>query len=160
MNPSAVRSITVAVALVFFVLLLLGPCHATGPPTSNITPEQIALFNQSLDAVQEEVAAARSPSTWPFVLFVLSLLLPLMAAMVLLFRAERSSIGFDEQIRWLVRAGMTPELVHSYLTNVDRPRLASPFVRSHALSNKRYLVHRQRRWYPRRRKSWKRHRTT
>jgi hypothetical protein len=73
-----------------FVLCVLGPCLSTGSPRSDVTSEQIALLNYSLDALHEEVAAARAPSAWPFLLFLLSILLPLVSAIWLLLRAERS----------------------------------------------------------------------
>ena len=73
------------------------------------------LFNQSLDALHEEVAAARAPSHWPFLLFVASLLIPLLVGVWLLVRAERSVIGADETIRTLVRHGLSEPVIRLYL---------------------------------------------
>jgi hypothetical protein len=99
---------------------------STGPPDRGLTEQQLTLLNQSLDALHEEVAAARAPSTWPFVLFVLSILLPLAAGIWLIFRAEHSQLGHDEQLRWLIRSGMTPTVIHAYLEQSHRPQLQGP----------------------------------
>ncbi len=101
-------------ATLFFVLLL-GPCMSSGPPDRGITEEQIRLLNQSLDALHEEVAAVRAPSHGPFILFIASLLAPLLAAVWLLIRAERSVIGADETIRTLVRHGLSEPVLREYL---------------------------------------------
>jgi len=96
-------------------MLLLGPCTSTGPPVSRLSEEQVRLIDQSFDAIQEEVAAARRPSQVFFILFVASLLIPLLATGWMLFRAERSAIGHDQALRTLVRYGAGEPVVRHYL---------------------------------------------
>lgn len=142
-------------ATLFFVLLL-GPCVSSGPPDRGITEEQIRLLNQSLDALHEEVAAARAPSHWPFILFIASLLAPLLAAVWLLIRAERSVIGADETIRTLVRHGLSEPVLRQYLDRqtgrVPKPEIGPGPTGGRALSRPRE-PHRSRKRRMRRRRS-------
>jgi hypothetical protein len=84
------------------------------------------VLNRTLDALQEEVVAARAPSTVPLILFVLSVLLPLAAGVWLLARAERSAIGTDETIRTLLQCGLAEPVIRQYLPQQTRPVLPGP----------------------------------
>lgn len=113
--------------IIFIVLACLGPCLSTGPPEVNprVVQQQIELVHSTLDALHEEVAAARSPSGWPFVLFITAILAPLAAGIWLLWRCERSVIGHDAVIRTLVRAGLGESVVHGYVGDVHRRSVLS-----------------------------------
>lgn len=143
------------IGIVLVFLLILGPCTSPGPPSPTITEQQMRLINQSLDALHEEVAAARAPSIWPFVLFIVSLLIPLLAGIWILVRAERSVIGSDETIRTLVRHGLSEPVVRLYLDDhAGRPRQPEIGVGptgGHALPRPRE-THQRRRKRRRRRK--------
>ncbi len=141
------------------VLAVLGPCLSTGPPdvSPRVVQHQIELVNATLDALHEEVAAARSPSSWPFVLFIGSILAPLAAGIWLLWRCERSVIGHDAVIRTLVRAGLQESIIRGYAVDAhrrsgtlpasdDRPRLRLAPVQRPARPPHR------RRWWRKRRK--------
>ncbi len=104
-------------------LLLFGPCRATGPPDPPITDQQLQVVTHTLDALHEEIDAARTPTIAPFLLFLLSVLLPLLLAGWLLIRAERSIIGADETIRTLVRHGLSEPLVRHHLQQRARSQL-------------------------------------
>jgi len=111
------------VAAILFWIFVVGPCHTTGPPNRPITEEQLHVLNRTLDALHEEVAAARGSRLAEFALFLMMLLLPLAAALWLLLRAERSMIGADETIRVLLRAGLAEPVLRHYLEQQNRPRL-------------------------------------
>lgn len=129
--------------IVIIVLACLGPCLSTGPPDINprVVQHQLELVHSTLDALHEEVAAARSPSVWPFVIFIGSVLAPLGAGIWLLWRCERSTVGHDQVIRTLVRSGLGESVVHGYVGDVhrrsiltapdDRPLLPARPVTSH-----------------------------
>lgn len=144
-----------------FLLILLGPCTSPGPPSPTITEEQMRLINQSLDVLHEEVAAARTPSIWPFVLFIVSLFIPLLAGIWILVRAERSMIGADETIRTLVRHGLSEPVVRLYLDDhAGRPRppeIGLGPTGGHALPRPRDTHQRTRKRRRRRKRKNKRH---
>lgn len=73
--------------------------------------------------MQEEVAAAKAPSQGGFILFLASILVPVLLGVWLLFRAEHSLIGQDESIRWLVRSGMREPVIRAYLNERSRKEL-------------------------------------
>lgn len=106
-------------------LLFLGPCTSTGPPDVRGVERQIQLINMSLDAIQEQVAAVRRPPVFELVVFVVSLVFPLVGAMWILFRAERSAVGHDQVVRQLIRLGADELVVRHYLEQVKRPALPS-----------------------------------
>ena len=149
------------IGIVLVLLLVLGPCTSPGPPSPTVTEEQMRLLNQSLEALHEEVAAARSPSTWPFVLFIVSLLVPLLAGIWILVRAERSVIGADETIRTLVRHGLSEPVVRLYLDDQagrpHRPEIGVGPTGGHALSRPRETHQRTRKRRRRRKRKSKRH---
>ncbi len=140
------------------VLAVLGPCLSTGPPPVDprVVQHQLELVNTTLDALHEEVAAARSPSSWPFALFIGSILAPLGAGIWLLWRCERSVIGHDAVIRTMIRAGLQESVIRGYAVDAhrrsgtlpasdDRPRLRLAPVQRHARPHRR-----SRRWRKRR----------
>lgn len=109
------------------LVVLSCPMHAgydeePEPPSQRAVEEA---WKRADQAVQHSVAA-RAPCTWPFILFLLSILLPLAAGIRLIFRAEHFQLGHDEQLRWLIRSGMTPTVIHAYLEPSHRPRLRGP----------------------------------
>src|SRR5258706_16132553 len=75
MKENAGRIIAIAV-IVVIGMILHGTCPSIETPAidPHVLNHQFELVNQSLDTMQEEVAAARAPSHWPFVLFLLSIL--------------------------------------------------------------------------------------
>lgn len=107
-------------------LLFLGPCTSTGPPNVHNLEQQIQLINLSLDAIHEQVAAVRRPPVFELLVFVVSLIVPLVGAMWILFRAERSAVGHDQIVRQLIRLGADELVVRHYLEQVKRPALPSP----------------------------------
>lgn len=109
--------------------MLLATCDPGLPSAAELSREQLRLMNQDLDALHEEVVAARAPSQWPFVLFLGSILLPLAAAMWLLSQAQRSVIGADETIRTLLHCGLSDPVIRHYLAqHAPRRRLAGPVL--------------------------------
>ena len=106
-------------------LLLLGPCTSTGPPDGRGMERQIQLINMSLDAIQEQVAAARRPPLFELVVFVVSLVFPLLGAMWILFRAERSAVGHDQVVRQMIKLWADEMVVRHYMEHVKRPVLPS-----------------------------------
>ena len=116
MNNSVGRILVIGLILLVLILVL-GPCLSTGPPAVDprVLNRQIDLVNQSLDSLQEEVAAAQAPSRWPFILFLISILLPLAAGIWLLCRCERSAIGHDQVIRTMIKVGLKEPVIRAYL---------------------------------------------
>ena len=149
------------IGIALFSLFVLGPCTSTGPPAPTVTEEQMRMINRSFDALHEEVAAARMPSQWPFVLFIIALLIPLLAGVWILIRAERSVIGADETIRTLVRPGLSEPVLRQYLENqargAQRPGIAQGSHGACALPRPRDSRGSRRRKRRRRRKHAKRH---
>lgn len=89
-----------------------------------MTEAQLQLLTDSLDAIHLEVAAARRSSSWTFALFVLSVLLPLLAAVWLIIRAQGAALDHDAAVRCLVDAGYSPEVLQAYLESAPaRPQL-------------------------------------
>ena len=134
---------------------MLSTCLPTGPPRTDVTEAQLQLLTDSLDAIHLEVAAARRPSTWSFALFLLSILLPLCAAIWLVFRAERSALDHDAGIRTMLSDGLSQEVVLAYLEiSVGRPQLTGPTLNQQRLpkhvSQHRRPRRRRRRWSSRR----------
>jgi hypothetical protein len=129
------------------VLLLLGTCIPTrAPKPDNITAEQIHIIDQTFAALHEEIAAARRPDRGAFVIFVLSLLVPLCAAIWLLRRAERSAIGEGQMLRLLARLGADEPATRQFLQQSLRRSLppalpgrpaSLPPPRSHGPSGRR-----------------------
>lgn len=105
--------------------------------------------------------AARTPSQWPFVLFLTSLFVPLLAGLWILIRAERSLIGEDETIRTLVRHGLSEPVLRQYLENqargAQRPGIVQGSHGARALPRPRDSRGSRRRKRRRRRKHAKRH---
>ena len=79
-----------------------------------------------MDNIQEEVAAARRPRQAFFALFVLSLLVPVLAAVWLLYRAERSAVGHDIVLRTLIRHGAAEPVLRHYLNRQEGPQCRLP----------------------------------
>ncbi len=119
------QAVIAGLVAAFVGLLLLGPCTSTGPPDVRGVERQIQLINMSLDAIHEQVAAARRPPVFELVVFVVSLVFPLMGAMWILFRAERSAVGHDQIVRQLIRLGADELVVRHYMEHVKRPALPS-----------------------------------
>ena len=116
------------IALILLILSsLMATCLSTGP--SSIDPRvinrQYEIVNETVDLLHEEIAASRAPSLGPFLLFVFSILVPICAAAWLLWRAERSVIGQDQEIRTMVRLGLGEPIVRTYLED-GRPKLRLP----------------------------------
>ena len=144
--------IMVIVVLTMIALFLLGTCPSNeGPPIDpRVVGQQIKLVNQSLESLQEEVAAARTPSRWQLVLFMMSILAPLGAGIWLLWRAEQAVIGHDQVTRAMVRVGLKEPVIRAYLS--DRgPLLRLPSSESPASP----LTPRRWRRGPRRRRRWR-----
>jgi hypothetical protein len=95
----------------------MGTCLSTGPPSIDprVINRQYEIVNQMVDLLHEEITASRAPSRGPFTLFILSILVPVCAAVWLLWRAERSVIGQDQEIRTMVRMGLGEPIVRTYL---------------------------------------------
>ena len=118
MKENAGRVIAIGVMLVIG-MVLLGTCPTSETPSLDprVLNHQVELVNRSLDTMQEEVAAARVPSRWPFVLFLFSIVAILGAGGWLLWRSERSAIGHDQVIRSMIRVGLKEPVVRAYLDN-------------------------------------------
>ncbi len=127
MNETFSRILGFFLVLLFFAAVL-GPCLSTGPPAVDprVIGHQLELVNQTLDVLHEEVAAAQSPSRWPFVLFMFSILAPLGAGIWLLWRCEKSLIGHDQVIRTMIRSGLKESVVQAYLEDTTCPQLPGP----------------------------------
>lgn len=131
-------------AALLVLLTLMSTCLPTGPPAREVTEAQLQLLTDSLDAIHLEVAAARRPTTWSFTLFLISILMPLAAAIWLVVCAQRSALDHDSGIRDLLQAGFTPAVVHSYLEATARPpQLSGPTLEQRHLPQR--MSHRRRR---------------
>jgi hypothetical protein len=113
---------------------------------------QIQLINMSLDAIHEQVAAVRRPPVFELVVFVVSLVFPLVGAMWILFRAERSTVGHDQVVRRLIKLGADELVVRHYLEQVKRPVLSS----TNADRSADCISPRQREPTPQRERGWPR----
>ena len=150
MKNSVGRMLVIGIILLL-VVAILGPCLSTGPPAVDprIIGQQIKLVNETMDVLQEEVAAAQAPSRWPFILFLISILLPLAAGMWLIWRSEESAIGHDHVMRTMIRAGFKESMIGAYLDDSSHS-LDLPSVNRRALPRmngrgRRQFRHR-RRW--------------
>jgi len=126
-----------AIVVVLILLALAGPCTSSDRPAIDprIVGKQLELINGSLEVLQEEVAAAQSPSRWSFALFIVSILAPLGAAVWMLWRSEKSAIGHDTVIRAMVRSGFKESVVNAYLMeSVKRPQLPAPLSSGHPIN--------------------------
>ena len=119
------QAVIAGLGIVCAGLLFLGPCTSTGPPNVDDLRQQIRLINMSLDAIHEQVAAARRPPIFELIVFVVSLVMPLVGAVWFLFRAERSAVGHDQVVRQLIRLGADELVVRNYIEHVKRPVLPS-----------------------------------
>jgi len=103
------------VVVLFLFMLMVGTCESGGndktPSSSAISSRQVEIINSQLDALHEEVAACRSPGDWALLALVISVAVPLVLAVVLLFRAEKTALHNDEIIRHVARTGLMPELI-------------------------------------------------
>jgi hypothetical protein len=88
-----------------------------------VTAEQIHLVNTQLNVLQENLAAIQSPRGWMLLLFGGSVLVPILLAVVLLYRAEQAAIRRDEVLEQAVRHGLTGEIVHAALLpgKIEKP---------------------------------------
>ena len=113
--------VVVIVVLMMIAMVLLGTCPSNEAPTVDprVVGQQIKLVNQSLESLQEEVAAARTPSRWQLVLFMMSILAPLGAGIWLLWRAEQAVIGHDQVTRTMIRVGLKEPVVRAYLEDPE-----------------------------------------
>lgn len=107
--------ILILIGVLFLFLLMIGTCEPgnTGntPSPSAISSRQVEIINSQIDALHEEVAACRSPGDWALLAMVISVAVPLILAVVLLLRAEKTALHNDEVIRHLARTGLMPELI-------------------------------------------------
>ncbi len=104
-----------------------------------------------MDNIQEEVAAARRPRQAFFALFVLSLLVPVLAAVWLVYRAERSAVGHDVVLRTLIRHGAGEPVLRHYLNRQEGPQCRLPSGYSNGADLQLPRPHRPRRRRRRRR---------
>jgi len=103
------------VVVLFLFMVMLGTCESGGndkpPSPSAISSRQIEMLNSQINALHEEIAACRTPTDWALLALVISVAVPLVLAVVLLLRAERTSLHNDEIIRHVARTGLMPELI-------------------------------------------------
>jgi len=103
------------VAVLFIFMLMVGTCESGGtgntPSPSGISSRQVEIMNAQIDTLHEEIAACRSPGDWSLLGLVISVAVPLVLAVVLLFRAEKTALHNDEIIRHVARTGLMPELI-------------------------------------------------
>lgn len=133
--------------------MMLGPCLSTGPPDPGVSREMIQLIDRSLDAVQEEVAASRSSSFGPLLLFLASILLPLAGAFWLVAQARKSAIQQESVIRSMVEAGLSRQLIDSYVNEQKaRPQLPGPATNTAGLPTTERHGRQPRRWRRRKRR--------
>jgi hypothetical protein len=129
----------VGIAMVLsFLAVFMGTCLSTGPPSIDprVINRQYEIVNQTVDLLHEEVAASRAPGRGAFFLFIFSIIIPVCAAVWLLWRAERSVIGQDQEIRTMVRMGLGEPIIRTYVeaehtkqrlpANGDAVRLIGP----------------------------------
>jgi hypothetical protein len=145
--PLSIGRIIAAAVILLVLVSLLGPCQSTGPPTdARNMARQIELINQSFDALEEEVTAAQAPSHGPFLIFILSVLLPMGAAFWLIWRAECSAVHHDQVLRAMVQLGFEEPLINTYVRRIpdQLPGPNLPFIRR-AVARKSHHKHRRRR---------------
>jgi len=87
----------------------------------DVTAGQIQLITMQLDALHESVAAIQSPHAWGVLLFLGSVVTPIVLAMLVLNHADRSSIGSDEMFREAVRHRLTEGMLNAALLDQKKP---------------------------------------
>ena len=99
-------------AVILFVLLVVH-CESENSPSSLALSRQVDSLNTQLDVLHEEIAASRSPDGFALLALLVSIGLPVVLAVMLLFRAEKTALHNDEIVRQIARHGLTSRLIET-----------------------------------------------